>query len=128
MTDRTERFRKRLAEALSRASARYSGEILVRTRARASDAVPAVKRCMPADAEPSPIGALTVRRVEFILSADAFAAVARDLAWQTPPTLQDVRDAVVVEQSGQEWKIDSARPFLENDPADGSVRVFGYRS
>ncbi|MBQ2555780.1 MAG: phage tail tape measure protein, partial [Thermoguttaceae bacterium] len=43
--------------AAASASARYSGPILVRSGSRTSEEVPAVKRCMPADAEPSTIGA-----------------------------------------------------------------------
>lgn len=128
MTDRAERIRGRIAAAAARASARYSGPISVRSGSRTSEAVPAVKRCMPPDVSIEPLGALTVRRAEFILASDVFNALAESLAWNAPPTQQDVRDAVVIEENGREWKIDSARPFLENDPADGSVRIFGYRS
>lgn len=41
---------------------------------------------------------------------------------------QAVREAAVVEKSGQELKIGTAHPFRENDPADGFIGIFGYRS
>lgn len=136
-------FTDRIDGMIGRAAARYCRTFTITTSA--GDVIPivAVRRVVGADEVDS--GAMNVaissRLYEFVLAPSSVDALLRMISGSgsepdaTPPdrlnlNVDALRKLVVKEYDGDkqvaEYRINTARPFLDNDPAGGSLRLYAY--
>ena len=139
-------FTDRIDGMIGRAAARYCRTFTITTSA--GDVVPivAVRRVVGADEVDS--GAMNVaissRLYEFVLAPSSVDALLRMISGSgsgsepdaTPPNrlnlnVDAIRKLVVKEYDGDvqvaEYRINSARPLIENDPSGGSLRLYAYQ-
>lgn len=145
-------FTDRIDGMIGRAAARYCRTFTFTTSAGAVLPITAVRRVVGADEVDS--GAMNVaissRLHEFILPPSGVEALLRLISEPgsgsgsgsgsepdaTPPdslklNVDAIRKLVVKEYDGDkqvaEYRINSARPLIENDPSGGSLRLYAYQ-
>ena len=140
-------FTDRIDGMIGRAAARYCRTFTITTSAGDVIPITAVRRVVGADEVDS--GAMNVaissRLYEFVLAPSSVDALLRMISGSgsgsgsgsdaTPPdrlnlNVDALRKLVVKEYDGDvqvaEYRINSARPFLDNDPSGGSLRLYAY--
>lgn len=129
------RISDRIAAAISRAAARYSGETYTFVSpGGAKVQFVAVKKDADVDALAPISGVAAARRFEFVAARrvfDAIAAVLSNEPNQTAAALfEPFRRSQIIgtDRGGRNrvYKFDAARPVQENSPDGGSVRFFVY--
>lgn len=111
------RINRRVAAAISRASRRYFKPFFFVLDGK-STKIEAIKRDS-GDSEFAPIGGVgSARTFEFVVSAETFAALG--------VSLDSIRRAEIIEGTTRHGFV-ASRPYLENSPDGGSVRLFCYQ-